>query len=203
MKRITFAALALAAAAACAPGAVAAQTIAPADAIARLFTAPALQAAWFTPLFLAGVTLADLKTDLASMVGALGPYQSIAPNGDGYAVTFARGSVQATATLDASGAFTALYFGRMQSAPAAERVIALFRTTPIPADWFSPRVLNVLPIDRIRAIAAALLAKYGAFQQVVPAPDGTYTVTFTGGTASVNIFLGGNGKIEALLVRPH
>lgn len=199
MKRRAF--VLTAAAAAYVPSGAVAQTVSAADAIARLFTAPQLQSAWFTPVFLAAVSLADLKTILDGITGALGPYQSIAPNGKNYTVTFARGTVQAGATLDASGAFGGLLFSRMQSPLAAERVTDVFQTLPIPAAWFSDRFLAAVPIEKIRAIVAAIQTQFGAFQSAKPAPDGTYNLTFANGTASALVFLGSDGKIEGLIVQ--
>jgi hypothetical protein len=91
----------------------------------------------------------------------------------------------------------------MQSAPAAARVSAVFSTSPIPADWFSARMLAAVPITQIRAITAAIETQYGPFQTAVPAPDGTYTVTFAHGSAAVTIYLGPDGKIEGLIAQPH
>jgi hypothetical protein len=191
------------AAAAYAPRAAIAQTVTPAFAIARLFTAPPIQAAWFTPVFLAAVNVTQIQTIVASLIDTLGPYQSIAPNGTGYTVTFARGSVQADATVDAGGAFNSLTFGRMQSPIAADRASGVFQTVPIPAAWFSDRIVATGGVEKVRTAITAFLTQYGAFKQAAPAPDGTYTVTFANGTATLLIFLGPDQKIESIYLQPH
>jgi hypothetical protein len=191
-----------AAAAACAPAVALGDAVTPSAAIARLFTSALLSPAWFTPLFLAQVSLDQIRAIVADIEGALGPYQSIQANGDGYTVAFGHGTVQANATLDAAGAFTALLFSRMQSPDAAERSAAVFNSTQAPAAWFSPRFLASVPIEKVRAVTAALKKQFGAFQSIAAAPDGTYTARFANGSAAVLIFLGADGKIEGLIVRP-
>jgi hypothetical protein len=200
MKRKAF--VRTTAAAAFVPKIAAAQALAPADAIARLFTAPQLQAAWFTPVFLAGVSLVELKAILADITGALGPYQSIAPNGKRFTLTFARGTVQADASLDAGGVLAGLLFSRMQSPLAADRVSGVFRTVPIPANWFGDRFLAAVPIEKMRAIVAAIQLQYGAFQHAMPAADGTYDITFANGRAAVLVFLDAAGKITGFIAQP-
>ena len=65
------------------------------DAIARLFTAGALQPAWFTPTMLAAAPVERTRSIIDGIVAELGPYQSIAPNRSRFTVTFARGTIQA------------------------------------------------------------------------------------------------------------
>jgi hypothetical protein len=182
--------------------ALGAQTISTSDAIARLFTAPKLEPSWFSPIILAQVPVEQLQTVVKQIVATLGSFQSVAVNGNGFTVRFASGSVQATATLNADGVFTNLLFSRMQSDAAANRVASLFQTHSVPATWFSDRFLSSVPIERVRAINDAVITQYGAYQTTTPAKDGTYTVTFAKGAMSCNIFLGPDGKIEGLLLRP-
>jgi hypothetical protein len=190
------------AAAAFVPGPAAAGPVAPADAVARLFTAALLSPSWFAPLFLAQAPLEEIRGIVADIEGALGPYESIQPNGNGYTVAFQHGTIQANATLDASGAFTALLFSRMQSPDAAARIAAIFNATTIPAAWFSARFLAAVPIDKVHAVTVALKAQLGAFQSVSAAADGTYTARFSNGNADILIFLGADGKVEGLIARP-
>jgi hypothetical protein len=200
MQRRVFVLAALSAA--CVPAPAAADAIAPGAAVARLFTSALLAPAWFTPLFLAQVSLDEIRGIVADIEGALGPYESIQPNGNGYTVAFQHGTIQANATLDASGAFTALLFSRMQSPDAAARVAAIFNAATIPATWFSAHFLAAIPIDKVRAVTTALKAQLGTFQSVTAAPDGTYTARFSNGRADIVIFLGADGKVEGLIARP-
>ncbi len=173
------------------------------DAIARLFTAPAVQAAWFTPEFLAAVPLEKAQGIVTGLVTTLGAYQSIAPNKSRFTVTFARGTIQAEGTLDASGAFSGLLLSRMQSPAVADRLAGLFHTTPIPVAWFSAAMLGAIPIDRIADIITSMTTKYGAFERVTPALDGSYDVIFANGSASAIAFLDTDGEFVGLLFQPH
>lgn len=173
------------------------------DALARLFTAPDLQAAWFTPVFLAQVPLAQSRSIVAETVATLGPYVSIAPNGKSYTMTFARGTIQAEGALDASGAFAGLLFSRMQSAAASERLTAILSSGAPPAAWFSDRFLSQVPIDQVDAVLAAVKTQYGAFVKVSPAKDGTYDAAFAKGNAHALIYLGPDSKVEGLILQPN
>lgn len=172
------------------------------DAVARLFTSADLQSAWFSPLFLAAVPLEQAQTIRDQIVATLGAYQGISANGNGFTVRFARGTVQASGALDASGAFSGLLFSRMQSEAAQRRLTALFVTDPIPADWFSAKFLTQVPVERTRAIVAALVNEYGAFARATPAPDGTYTIALAKRDLSCLIFLDPEQKIVGLIFRP-
>jgi hypothetical protein len=184
------------------PVAGVAQTVTTAAAIARLFTAPAIQSGWFSPVFLAAVPLEKVRVIVAGVVATLGAYQGLAPNGGGYTLTFERGTIQAEAALDGDGAFSGLLLSRMQSAAATERLNAIFQTGRVPAEWFSDRMLAAVPIDKIAAIVSAMKTQYGALRSVTPAKDGTYDVAFANGESSALIYLGSDGKIEGLIFRP-
>lgn len=199
MKRWRFV-CSLAAIPAAARGA-AAETVSPAEAIARLFTAPTIDAAWFSSLFLATYSVDQERAIVADILGALGGYKGLVPNGNGYTVSFERGSVQATARLNQDGAFIFLIFSRMQSSLAAGRMAAVFTTTPIPEDWFSRGVLTSMGIVEIRGIVSTLETKFGTFQGAAPVPDGTYDLSFSKGHVTGLIFIGADGKIESLNFR--
>jgi len=172
-------------------------------AIARLFTAPALQEAWFEPAFLAAVPLPKLQSILAGIVARLGPFQSVAPNGAAFTAHFANGMAQVRASLDAAGAFSGLQFYGYQDAANLARLTALLTATdPIPADWFAASFLAAVPIDRVRGVIAGMKDQFGAFSAVRPAVDGTYDVVFAKTTASCMISLDTDGKIDGLVFRP-
>jgi len=101
------------------------------------------------------------------------------------------------------GAFTGLFFSRMQSAAAADRIAGLFHTVPIPSDWFSADMLAAVPIAQIRAITQSLTTQFGAFASATPVKDGSYDVEFANGAATFLIFIGADGKIEGLIAQPH
>jgi hypothetical protein len=189
--------------AAIAPAMGDAQTMSVQDAIARLFTAPALESSWFSASFLAAVPLEKSRAILADIAGTLGAFQTIAPNRSRYTLTFAGGTIQGEGRLDEAGAFTGLLFSRMQSAAAADRIAALFDTNPIPAAWFSDRMLDAVPIAKIGTIVSSMKTQYGAFHSTTPSKDGMYDVEFVNGSADALIFLGSDGKIEGLIFQPH
>jgi hypothetical protein len=185
------------------PAVAAAQTITMQAAIARLFSAQPMQAAWFAPTFLTAVPLAKVQSIVAEVVATLGPYQSVAKNGVLYTVTFARGTIRAEGSLDANGAFAALLLSRMQSAAVADRIAALFHTTPVPAAWFSAPMLAGVTIDQIRHVVTSMSSQYGTLEHVTPASDGSYDVRFANGDASALAFLGPDGTFEGLLFQRH
>jgi len=147
-----------------------------ADAVARLFTAKAYDASWFSPS--AGFPPpATMQSVVAGLIATLGAYVSIAPNGSRYTLTFAHGTLQVEGAI-AAGAFTTLLFSRMQCKAAADKINAIFTTDPIPAAWFSARFLQVISIDKLRSAIAAIKAQNGAFTGATPAKDGSYDVAF-------------------------
>lgn len=168
------------------------------DALARLFTVKPVQAQWFAASFPGGLPPAQWSAIVDDIVAALGPYASTAPNGQAYTVSFARGSVQAAATVDASGAFTGLLLSKMQSQLALDRLNGLFHTVPVPADWFSSDFLNEIPAIRINALTASMKEQLGALQSITPNKDGTYAVVCAKGSSTAEIFINGAGKIVGL-----
>jgi hypothetical protein len=205
MKRASFVPLAAAVVAAV-PLAGRAQTPAPAlsvpDAFTRLFTAPSVQAAWFTPSYLASFPLDKLDAFVSDLKVALGQFASIAPNGPGYTATFANGTVQVAGTLDASGSFATMQISRMQSHAVAERLAALFSTVPIPAAWFSDLFLAQIKIEQLRTVIDGIKTQFGAIPAIAPAKDGTYDLAFIHGHLSAFVYLAGDGKIEGLIFQP-
>ncbi len=184
----------LAAAAAAAPLPARSQSLTFADAVARLFTAKSYDAAWFAPN-LGFPPPATMQTVIAGLVATLGPYQSIAPNGSTYTVTFAHGTMQVQGTI-ADGAFTSLLFNRMQSKAAADKLAALFSADTIPPAWFSDRFLAAISIDKIRAAIAAIKGQEGPFTSVSPRKDGTYDVIFGKGHITGTIDVDAAGVIQ-------
>jgi hypothetical protein len=172
------------------------------EAIERLFTEPAIEPAWFSASFLAAVPMERATSILSDLAGTLGAYQAIAPNGTSFALTFTRGSVQAEATLDETGAFATLSFNRMQSKIAEERITALLQTSHVPPAWFNDLFLAAVPIDQIIAMLEGIKAQSGAFRNIFPAGDGTYDVMLAKGRYSARIYLGRDAKILGLIFNP-
>jgi hypothetical protein len=198
MNRGTF--VMLAGAALAAPRPAGAESLTFADAVARLFTAHALDAAWFAPN--AGFPPpATLQSVLAGFVATLGAYTSIAPNGAAYTLTFAHGTMQVQGTI-ADGTFTSLLFSRMQCKAAADRLAALFTTDPIPAAWFNDHFLAVISIDKLRAAIAGIKAQNGAFTGVAPVKDGSYDVAFAHGHVIAVIDINADGVVQDIDLLP-
>jgi hypothetical protein len=173
--------------------------VTPSEAVARLFTEPQFDPAWFSEGFLAAVPIDKVTAILADVPATLGAYKDIAPNGTSYTLTFAKGTLQAEAAIDAADAFTGLSFNRMQSAVAEERLTALIQTSHVPTAWFSDLFLAAVPIDQVTAILDEMKATSGAFRTIFAAPDGTYDIALANGRYSARIYLGRDGKILGLI----
>jgi pimeloyl-ACP methyl ester carboxylesterase len=84
----------------------------PQAALVRLMTAPRLQPAWFTPAFLARVSLAQLAQGRASTEAMLGPFTGVrAQPGGSYFLLFRKGLVRTVVALDRQGRIAVLTFG--------------------------------------------------------------------------------------------
>jgi hypothetical protein len=171
------------------------------DAIARIFTEPAIDPAWFSPGFLASVPMDKVAAILSDVVATLGAYKGIEPNDSSYTLTFVRGTLQAEAAVDDAGVFTGLTFNRMQSAIAEERLTALLQTSEIPTAWFSELFLAAVPLEQVTTIVSEMKTHSGAFRSIFAAPDGTYDVALAKGRYSARIYLGRDGKILGLIFR--
>jgi hypothetical protein len=172
------------------------------DAIARLFTSPAVESAWFDATFLASVPLAKVHSICSDVTATLGAYRAIAPNGTSYTLTFDRGTIQAEAVVDAGGIFTGLGFSRMQSRAAEERLTALLQMDIVPAAFFNDLFLAAVPLEAVTAIIGAMKAQSGAFRSIFASGDGTYDVAFAKGRYTARIYLGPDGKILGLIFQP-
>jgi hypothetical protein len=191
------------AAAASTPRFVSAQTLSAQDAITRLFTGGPLQPSWFTPEMLAFTPLERKQANVDNIISAVGPYQSIAPNRSRFTVTFAHGTVQIEAKLDASGAIAGLLYSRMQGPAATQTLTTFFKTDPIPETLFSDDFLAHIPIEKSRTLATRLQDEFGPFVSATPVQDGSYDVEFANGSATALIYLGPADKILGLVFQPH
>ena len=75
----------------------------------------------------------------------------------------------------------------------------LFTASHLRKEWFAPVVLAQLSVAQLQQIVDGVKAKVGAYRSIAAHPDGSYTVTFTGGTVQARIHLDGQGRIDGLL----
>jgi beta-lactamase class A len=87
---------------------------------------------------------------------------------------------------------------KMSPANALER---FFTTDRVSADWFTPEFLQAVPIAQIEAIITQLKQELGAWESVVPEPEG-FTLKFKQGTVPAQIVLTSDGKISGLFFSP-
>ncbi len=109
------------------------EKLTPERALARLFTASAVEADWMAPSFAAAVPSTKVTSIVKDVVSELGPFERVAPATGGYEVLLARGKVPAKITLDADGRIRSL--------------------------WFSPAEAKARPLTAIDADLAALPGK--------------------------------------------
>lgn len=91
-----------------------AAALTPKEALDRYFTAPELEAAWFTPEMLAAVPLPSLTALRDRLAAEHGPYQGAEPLGDGWRVRLARATLRASIALDDQGRIAGLWLGPPQ-----------------------------------------------------------------------------------------
>jgi beta-lactamase class A len=170
--------------------------------LARLFTAPALDPDWFSPLLTAKTPVTQVRKIVDGIVAEAGPYRFVVPFGDGFRVHFAHGTAYATIAIDASRKIDALYLAPAQTDPSAVRLASLFTTVQLPVEWFAPAFLAQTPLESLRANITQLQARLGIFEAVQTDVDGNYDVTFTKGTERAQIQLDAAGRIEELSMLP-
>jgi len=75
----------------------------------------------------------------------------------------------------------------------------LFTASRLRKEWFAPVVLAQVSVAQLQQIVDGVKAKVGAYRSIAAHADGSYTVTFTGGTVQAQIHLDGRGRIDGLL----
>ncbi len=185
-----------------APGTGAVPALTTSEAIARLFTSPGIESAWFSPNFLATIPMEKVHSILSDILATLGAYRDIAPNGTSYTVTFDRGTLQAEAAIDEDGVFMKVGFNRMQSRAAEERLTALLQMDHVPPQFFSDLFLAAVPLATVTEVINGMKAQSGAFRSIFASLDGTYDVAFAKGRHTARIYLGPDGKILGLIFQP-
>ena len=183
-----------------APRATTAQGLSIEDATARLFTAPELQADWFTTAYLKKTPLTESRAFIKDVVSSLGRYDSISEEYRHMTLAFLRGTIRADGKLTGAGQFSALSFSRMQSQAVHDRLDRLCRAKSILSEWFDETMMKPPEIARIRKEVAEANAQYGPFINADSASDGTYNLEFAQKTLSASAFLGPTGKFKALSV---
>jgi beta-lactamase class A len=91
-----------------------AQTLTPQQALERLFTGGAVQAAWFDASFLAQVPAAQVQQIVDQYTSQGGKFQRVTGSGHEFTVVLERASFPSKAYLNAQGQFTGLWFGAEQ-----------------------------------------------------------------------------------------
>lgn len=112
--------------------AVAQAPLSPKAALERLFTERPARAEWFAPAFLQQVPLAQVEAILQQLLGGLGPYEGVEPDGPNFRVNFERGVVPAQISLDSEGRIQGLFFRPPQpkGALTPEQLLAEYRKLP-------------------------------------------------------------------------
>ncbi len=75
----------------------------------------------------------------------------------------------------------------------------LFTASRLRKEWFAPAFLAQVSVAQLQQVVDGVKAKVGAYRSIAAHPDGSYTVTFTGGTVQAQIHLDGQGRIDGLL----
>jgi beta-lactamase class A len=104
--------------------------ISPTSALERAFkTTPAQD--WFTPQFLAAVPVEQIRAIITQLSQDLGTFQSIQPEGEGFAIQFSGGMLPAQISLTDDGKISGLLFGTpIPKVTSLEDAIAPFKKLP-------------------------------------------------------------------------
>lgn len=76
----------------------------------------------------------------------------------------------------------------------------IFSASQLDPSWFSPTVLQQVPIQQIQAEIDGIKGLFGAYQAVQATDDGNFVVTFEGGSVLVWAALDDQGRIAALVI---
>lgn len=182
-----------------------ADTITPKAALERLFTSDAIKQEWFAPVFLAQVSLDQVRAIVTQVGGQLGKYQRVElPATNSFSVVFEKGSVPATIHLDDQGRIDGLFFrpavlnGGLTPKAALER---LFVNDKLQPEWFAASVLGQIPLSQLQAIVDQLKSNLGAYKAVTE-DGGAFSVEFEHGSVPSTIGLDADGRIVQLFFKP-
>uniref|UniRef100_A0A7C3HBK3 Serine hydrolase n=1 Tax=Meiothermus ruber TaxID=277 RepID=A0A7C3HBK3_MEIRU len=155
--------------------AVAQAPITPKAALERLFTERPARAEWFAPAFLQQVPLAQVEAILQQLLGGLGRYEGVEPDGPNFRVNFERGVVPAQISLDSEGRIQGLFFRPPQpkAALTPEQLLAEYRKLPGEVSVLvleGPQERLSLNADRALAVGSSFkLAVLEALRQQIEA----------------------------------
>lgn len=170
-------------------------------ALQKMFQGATLDASLFADSFTAQVSIATMQSLIDGFRHNLGDLKSVAKSGDGYLLTFSKGSLRAKGlTLDA-GEVTGLFFSDEVSdanRAALERVLRAAHSSP---DWFSASFLEHVPATQLDATMAQIRAQEGNFVRV-ETRDGSYYSVFEKAENRTQIMLDADGKIGTLFLGP-
>ncbi len=99
--------------------------------------------------------------------------------------------------------FSGTLAGRSAQAAAITPEAALVRVltvTPIQAGWFAPSFLAQVSLAQIRQATASILTDLGPYKSVSAETNGSYLIRFARGTATAQIHLDGESRIDELLI---
>jgi CubicO group peptidase (beta-lactamase class C family) len=77
--------------------------------------------------------------------------------------------------------------------------VRVLTVTPIQAAWFAPAFLAQVSVPQVEQVINGLKAELGPYRSVQDQPDGSYLVHFQNGTATAQIHLDAQGRIDGLL----
>ena len=175
----------------------------PQAALVTVFTSPHVDGSPFAASFLAQVPLTTVQAVLDDYRQRLGNVSMIRPTTyqPDYVITFARGTVLATVSLDASGKITLLRLHDETSESNRAAIVRLLSAGTPQAAWFAPSFLSSVPLTQVAAIVAQVDTQEGAFERL-EVRDGAYFAVFAKFENHVLAKTDAQGRFTELLLRP-
>lgn len=102
------------------------------EAIVRLFTAPKVEAAWFTETFVEHVSTQKIDAIVADTKKQLGAFSKVEKQGESLFAVMAKGRIPIKITLDAEGRIAGLWFSppELNELPSMDEIAAGLRALP-------------------------------------------------------------------------
>ncbi len=148
-----------------------AMPLTPTSALERLFQTETAQADWFTTAFLQQVPIEQVRTLLSQLKQSLGALHGVTPLGDGYQLTFARGTVPAKIQLNGQGQIAGLFFGPPTAPLSLSEAVQAFQALDGNASLLilqGEEVLAAVEADQPLAVGSAFkLAVLAALRQAI------------------------------------
>lgn len=178
-----------------------AQTPAEQAVLQKMFQGKALDASMFADSLTAQLPIATLQSIVDGFRRQLGDLKSVVKSGDGYDLTFPKGSLRAKIVLDSSGKVSGLLFSDELSdanRAALEQVLRADHPSP---EWFADSFLGHVPATQLDATLAQIRGQEGKFVRV-ETRDGSYYSVFEKAENKTQIMLDAAGKISTLFLGP-